>query len=53
MSDATRIVEVSVFSGKVLVTFSDGKLAFLEGPQIRRLAVQLNALIPLPEDLRR
>jgi hypothetical protein len=52
MSDATRIIEVSTFGPKVLVTFADGKMAFLEHTQIRGLAIRLKALIPLPVDLR-
>jgi hypothetical protein len=52
MSDETRIIEVSTFGAKVLVTFGDGKMAFLEDTQIRRLAVRLRALIPIPVDLR-
>jgi hypothetical protein len=47
-----RIIEVSTFQGKVLVTFADGQMAFLEDAQIRRLAIRLRALIPLPVDLR-
>ena len=47
-----KIIEVSTFGGRVLVTFADGKMALLEDTQIRRLAVQLKALIPLPAELR-
>jgi hypothetical protein len=51
MSDKTAIVEVSAFQGKVLVTFADGHLALLDATQIRKLAVRVKALIPLPVDL--
>jgi hypothetical protein len=52
MSGETRIIKVSTFGAKVLVAFADGKMAFLEHAQIRRLAVRLKALILLPADLR-
>jgi hypothetical protein len=52
MMSGERIIEVSTFGGKVLVTFADGHLALLEDAQIRRLAVRLKALIPLPAELR-
>ena len=48
MDDDTNIVEVSFFGGKILVTFMDGMIALLEPGQIRQLAVECNALTPLP-----
>ena len=48
MDDDTNIVEVSFFGGKILVTFMDGMIALLESGQIRQLAVESNALTPLP-----
>jgi hypothetical protein len=48
MDREAKIVEVSFFSGKVLVTFDDGMMALLEPGQIRQLAVESNALAPLP-----
>jgi hypothetical protein len=48
MTDDTQIVEVSFFGGKILVTFADGMMALLEPGQIRRLAVESNALTPFP-----
>jgi hypothetical protein len=34
------------------VTFADGKMAILEHTLIRKFAVRLKALIPLPADIR-
>ena len=48
MDREAKIVEVSFFSGKVFVTFDDGMMALLEPGQIRQLAVESNALTPLP-----
>ena len=48
MGDEATIVEVSLFSGRILVTFSDGMMAFLEPTQIYHLAVEAHALMPLP-----
>jgi hypothetical protein len=48
MDGEAKIVEVSFFSGKILVTFDDGMMALLEPGQIRQLAVESNALGPLP-----
>ena len=48
MDGKAKIVEVSCFGGKILVTFADGMMALLEPGQIRQLAVQSNALTPLP-----
>jgi hypothetical protein len=48
MDGEAKIVEVSCFGGKILVTFSDGMMALLEPGQIRQLAVESNALAPLP-----
>jgi hypothetical protein len=48
MDGEARIVEISFFGGKILVTFSDGMMALLEPGQIRQLAVESNALAPLP-----
>jgi hypothetical protein len=50
MEDDTKIVEVSFFGGKVLVTFADGMMALLESRMIRRLAVEGDALKPLPKE---
>jgi len=50
MDGKSKIVEVSFFGGKILVTFADGMRALLEPGQIRQLAVESNALIPLPTD---
>jgi hypothetical protein len=36
--------------GKVLVTFADGMMALLESRMIRRLAVEADALKPLPKE---
>ena len=49
MDGEAKIVEVSFFGGKILVTFADG-MALLEPSQIRQLAVETNALTPLPTD---
>jgi hypothetical protein len=49
MEDDIKIVEVSFFGGKVLVTFADGMLALLEPGMIRRLAVEADALKPTPK----
>jgi hypothetical protein len=51
MSDDVKIVEVTVFGGKVLVTFADGMMALLEPGMIRRLAVEADALRRLPKEL--
>lgn len=48
MDGEAKIVEVSFFGRKILVTFSDGMMALLELGQIRQLAVESNALAPLP-----
>jgi hypothetical protein len=48
MDDEAKIVEISFFGGKILVTFADGMMALLEAGQIRQLAVESNALAPLP-----
>ena len=48
--DDAKIVEVSFFGGKVLVTFADGMMALLEPGLIRRLAVDADALKPLPKE---
>jgi hypothetical protein len=48
MGDEITILEVSLFGGRILVTFSDGMLAFLKPGQIRHLAVEAHALMPLP-----
>jgi len=45
---ARVFLEVSFFGGKILVTFSDGMMALFEPGQIRQLAVESNALAPLP-----
>jgi hypothetical protein len=50
MDGDAKIVEVSFFSGKMLVTFADGMMALLEPGQIRQLAVESNALTRLPTD---
>jgi hypothetical protein len=50
MDDDAKIVEVSFFGGKVLVTFADGMMALLEPGLIRRLAVEADALKPLPKE---
>ena len=50
MDGEAKIVEVSFFGGKILVTFADGMMAMLEPGQIRQLAVESNALTPLPTD---
>jgi hypothetical protein len=53
MSDDATIVEVSFFSGKILVSFSDGMIALLDPGHIRRLAVETDTLMPEPlEDIR-
>jgi hypothetical protein len=49
MEADTKIVEVSFFGGKVLVTFADGMMALLEPGMIRRLAVEADALKPTPK----
>ena len=48
MDRETKIVEVSFFGGRILVTFADGMMALLEPGQIRQLVVESNALAPLP-----
>jgi len=50
MNDEAKIVEVSFFGGKLLVTFRDGRVALLEPGQIRQLAVESNALTLLPTE---
>jgi hypothetical protein len=50
MDGEAKIVEVSFFGGKILVTFADGMMALLEPDQIRQLAVKSNTLTPLPID---
>jgi hypothetical protein len=50
MDGEAKIMEVSFFGGKILVTFADGMMAMLEPGQIRQLAVESNALTPLPTD---
>jgi hypothetical protein len=50
MDDDAKIVEVCFFGGKVLVTFEDGMMALLEPGMIRRLAVEAEALKPLPKE---
>jgi hypothetical protein len=52
MDNKASVIEVSCFGGKVLVTFSDGTMAIFEAAQIRHLALQVKALIPLPVALR-
>jgi hypothetical protein len=49
--DDAKIVEVSFFGGKVLVTFADGMMALLEPGLICRLAVEAGSLQPLPKSL--
>lgn len=51
MGDDATIVEVSLFSGKVLVTFGDGKVAFVGAAQLRPMAVDVKTfqLFPPPE----
>jgi hypothetical protein len=51
MEDDIKIVEVSFFGGKVLVTFADGMMALLEPGMIRRLAVEADALKTLPKEV--
>jgi hypothetical protein len=48
MDGKAKIVEVSCFGGKILVTFGDGMMALLEPSQIRQLAVDSDSLTPLP-----
>jgi hypothetical protein len=48
MANDVNIVEVVSFGGKILVTFEDGMMALIEPGQIRHLAVESNALTPLP-----
>jgi hypothetical protein len=48
--DDAKILEVSLFGGKILVTFADGVMALLEPGMIRRLAVEAGALTPLPTE---
>ncbi len=50
MDDDANFVEVSSFGVKVLVTFADGMMALLEPGMIRRLAIEAEALKPLPEE---
>ena len=50
MNDEAKIVEAYFFGGKLLVTFGDGQVALLEPGQIRRLAVESNALTLLPTE---
>jgi len=50
MDRETKIVEVCSFGGKILVTFADGMMALLEPGQVRQLAIESNALTPLPTD---
>jgi hypothetical protein len=50
MEDDAKIVEVSFFGGKVLVTFADGMMALLEPGMIRRLAVEADALKAAPKE---
>jgi hypothetical protein len=50
MEDDIKIVEVSFFGGKVLVTFADGMMALLEPGMIRRLAVEADALKAAPKE---
>jgi hypothetical protein len=51
MGDDAKIVEVSFFGGKILVTFADGMMALLEPRLIRRLAVEADVLKRLPKEL--
>jgi hypothetical protein len=51
MDDDSRIVEVALFGGKVLVTFTDGMMALLEPSQIRHLANEADVLRPVPKGL--
>ena len=46
--DGAKIVEVTRMASKVLVTFSDGKIAILEDAQIRLLAIDPSELDPSP-----
>jgi hypothetical protein len=48
MDDEAKIVEVCFLGGKILVTFADRMMALLEPGQIRQLAIDSNALAPLP-----
>ena len=48
MDGEAKIVEVSFFGGRILVTFADGMMALVEPGQIRQSAVESNALTPLP-----
>ena len=50
MDGEAKIVDVTFFIGKILVTFADEMMALLEPGQIRQLAVESNALTPLPTD---
>jgi hypothetical protein len=48
LADTPKIVEVTFFSGKVLVTFADGMMALLEPSRRRHFAEQTDALKPVP-----
>ena len=50
MDGKAKIVEMSFFGAKILVTFADGMMALLEPGQIRQLAVESNTLTPVPKD---
>ena len=50
MVGEAKIVEVSFFGGKILVTFDDGMMTLLEPGQVRQLAIESNALSPVPTD---
>jgi len=51
MVDKSTILEVTFFSGQVLVAFADGMMALLEPGQVRQFAEHLEALKPIPKGL--
>jgi hypothetical protein len=46
--DEAKVVEVTRMDGKVVVTFSDGKIAILDDATIRPFAVDPSTLDPSP-----
>jgi hypothetical protein len=51
MADKSTILEVAFFSGRVLVTFADGMMAFFEPGQVRQFAERIEAIKPIPKGL--
>jgi hypothetical protein len=50
MDPEAKVIEVSIFQGKLLVVFSDQTTASLDLNQLRSLAVELDVLTPSPKE---